>query len=72
MKARGLAVIRLPAAAPTAELAAELAGICEEINFDTEIRAAVITGSGPAFCRDVAFSRKTPAVFFIGRARCLA
>ena len=58
-----LAVIRLPAAAPTTELASDLAGICEEINFDTDIRAAVITGSGPAFCRDVASSRKTPAAF---------
>ena len=59
----GLAVIRLPAAAPTAGFAADLAGICEEINFDTDIRAAVITGSGPAFCRDAAFSRKTPVSF---------
>ena len=58
-----LAVIRLPAAASTSELAADLAGICEELNFDTAIRAAVITGSGPAFCRDVASSRKTPAAF---------
>ena len=58
-----LAVITLPAAAPTSEFAAELAGICQEINFDTAIRAAVITGSGPAFCRDVASSRKTPAAF---------
>ena len=58
-----LAVIRLPAAAPTTELASDLAGICEEINFDTDIRAAVITGSGPAFCRDVASSRKTPSTF---------
>jgi len=58
-----LAVITLPAAAPTTELAADLAGICQEINFDTVIRAAVITGSGPAFCRDVASSRKTPAAF---------
>ena len=58
-----LAVITLPAAAPTSEFAAELAVICQEINFDTAIRAAVITGSGPAFCRDVASSRKTPATF---------
>jgi enoyl-CoA hydratase/carnithine racemase len=58
-----LAVISLPAAAPTAEFAAELAEICQEINSDTAIRAAVITGSGPAFCRDVASSRKTPAPF---------
>ena len=56
-------MIRLPSARPTAELAAELAGICEEINFDTGIRAAVITGSGPAFCREAAFSRKTPVYF---------
>ena len=59
----GLAVIRLPATAPTAEFAAELAGICREINFDTDIKAAVITGSGPAFCRDITSSRKTPAAF---------
>jgi enoyl-CoA hydratase/carnithine racemase len=59
----GLAIIRLPASAPTAGFAAELAGICEEINFDTAIRAAVITGSGPAFCRDVASSCKTPVSF---------
>jgi len=58
-----LAVITLPAAAPTAEFAAELAGICREINFDTAIRAAVITGNGAAFCRDVASSHKTPAAF---------
>jgi enoyl-CoA hydratase/carnithine racemase len=58
-----LAVITLPAVAPTAEFAVDLAGICQEINFDTAIRAAVITGSGPVFCRDVASSRKTPAVF---------
>jgi enoyl-CoA hydratase/carnithine racemase len=58
-----LAVITLPAAAPTSELAAGLAGICQEINFDTAIRAAVITGSGPAFCHDAAFSRKTPGTF---------
>lgn len=59
----GLAVISLPASTPTAEFAAELAGICQEINFDTEIRAAVITGSGPVFCRDAAFSRKRPLTF---------
>ena len=58
-----LAVITLPAAAPTAEFAAELAGICREINFDTAIRAAVITGNSPTFCRDVASSHKTPAAF---------
>lgn len=62
-KSPGLAVIRLPASAPTAELAVELAGICQEINFDTEIRTAVITGSGPVFCRDAAFSRKRPLAF---------
>jgi enoyl-CoA hydratase/carnithine racemase len=59
----GLAVIRLPARVPTAEFAAELAGICRELNFDTAIRAAVITGSGPAFCRDIASGRKAPAAF---------
>jgi enoyl-CoA hydratase/carnithine racemase len=59
----GLAVITLPAAAPTAEFAAELAGICQEINFDTAIRATVITGSGPAFCGDAASSRKKPVTF---------
>jgi enoyl-CoA hydratase/carnithine racemase len=59
----GLAVITLPAAAPTSEFAADLAGICEEINFDTGMRAVVITGSGPAFCRDAASSRKTPLNF---------
>jgi len=58
-----LAVITLPAAAPTSDFAAELAGICREINFDTAIRAAVITGNGAAFCRDVASSHKTPAAF---------
>ncbi len=58
-----LAVITLPAAAPTTEFAAELAGVCQEINFDTAIRAAVITGNGPAFCRDVASSHQTPAAF---------
>lgn len=59
----GLAVITLPASAPTAGLAADLAEICLEINSDTFIRAAVITGSGPAFCRDAASSRKTPVTF---------
>ena len=60
---RRLAIITLPAAAPTAEFAAELAGICREINSDTAIRVAVITGNGSAFCRDVASSHKTPAAF---------
>jgi enoyl-CoA hydratase len=59
----GLAVIRLQSAHPTAELASELAAICAEINFDTEIRAAVITGSGPDFCRAAASSRKPPVIF---------
>jgi enoyl-CoA hydratase/carnithine racemase len=59
----GLAVITLPAGAPTSEFASELAEICQEINFDTAIRAAVITGNGPVFCRDVASSHKTPAAF---------
>jgi hypothetical protein len=59
----GLAVIRLAAISPSAELAAELAGICEAINFDTSIKAAIITGSGLAFCRDVAFKRKIPLSF---------
>ena len=59
----GLAVISLPASPPTAELAAALAGVCHEINFDTEIRAAVITGSGPYFCRDAAITGKKQVAF---------
>jgi enoyl-CoA hydratase/carnithine racemase len=58
---RGLAVIRLAAGRPGPGLAADLAAICDELNFDTGIRAAVITGSGPAFCRDMAANRKAPA-----------
>jgi len=60
---RGLAVIRLAQGRPDPGLAAELAAICDELNYDTEIRAAVITGSGPAFCMDIAANRKTQAGF---------
>ncbi len=64
----GLAVIRLAQDGPGPDLAAELAAICDELNYNTDIRAAVITGSGPAFCGDgestrgamVAFSLSTP------------
>jgi len=59
---RGLAVIRLPQGHPGPDLAARLDSICAEVNYDTEIRTAVITGSGPVFCGDVASSRvKQPA-----------
>jgi len=59
---RGLAVIRLAEGRPGPGQAADLAAICDELNYDIEIRAAVITGSGPAFCRDIA-SSKAPAHF---------
>jgi len=58
-------VIRLAEGRPGPGLAADLAAICDELNYDTQIRAAVITGSGPAFCRDIRraqadFSLATP------------
>jgi len=59
----GLAVIRLAEGRPAPGLAADLAAICDELNYDTEIRAAVITGSGPAFCRDIAANRRAQAGF---------
>jgi enoyl-CoA hydratase/carnithine racemase len=59
----GLAVIRLANGRPGPRLAADLAAICDELNYDTEIRAAVVTGSGPAFCRDVAANRRAQAGF---------
>jgi enoyl-CoA hydratase len=59
----GLAVIRLAVGRPGPGLAADLAAICDELNYDTEIRAAVITGSGPAFCLEIAANRKAPAGF---------
>lgn len=59
--APGLAVITLPATRPSAEMASALAAICGEINMDMDTRAAVITGSGPAFCRDYsAAGRRAP------------
>jgi len=61
----GLAVIRLAQGRPGPALAADLAAICDELNFDTQIRAAVITGSGPAFCPDIAAKRKAAARFSI-------
>jgi len=59
----GLAVIRLAQGRTVPGLAADLAAICDELNYDTEIRAAVITGSGPAFCGDVAIKRMAQAAF---------
>jgi len=59
----GLAVIRLSEGHPGPGLAAELAAICDELNYDTEIRAAVITGRGPVFCRDIAAGRRTQAAY---------
>jgi len=59
----GLAVIRLAEGRPGPGPAADLAAICDELNYDTEIRAAVITGSGPVFCRDIAAKGRTPAGF---------
>ena len=59
----GLAVISLAEGRPGPGLAADLAAICDELNYNTEIRAAVITGSGPAFCRDIAAYRKAQAGF---------
>ena len=59
----GLAVIRLAEGTPGPGTTADLATICDELNYDTEIRAAVITGSGPAFCQDAAFSRKITVSF---------
>jgi len=50
-------VISLAQGEPGADLAAQLAAICAELNYDTEIRAAVITGSGPVFCGDAAPTR---------------
>jgi len=60
---RGLAVIRLAQDGPGLDLAAELAAICDELNYDTEIRAAVITGSGPFFCGDAASTRGAKAAY---------
>ncbi|MFA5079875.1 MAG: enoyl-CoA hydratase-related protein [Dehalococcoidia bacterium] len=60
---RGLAVIRLAQGLPGPDLAAELASICDELNYDTEIRAAVISGSGPVFCGDVASANRTQTAF---------
>jgi enoyl-CoA hydratase/carnithine racemase len=59
----GLAVIRMAEGRPGPGLAAELAVICDELNYDTNIRAAVITGSGPAFCSDIAASRGAKSDF---------
>jgi enoyl-CoA hydratase/carnithine racemase len=59
----GLAIIRLAEGNPGPGHAADLAAICDELNYDTEIRAAVITGSGPAFCRDIAANRRAQAGF---------
>jgi enoyl-CoA hydratase len=59
----GLAVIRLAEGRPGPGPAADLAAICDELNYDTDIRAAVITGSGPAFCRDIAANRRAQAGF---------
>ena len=59
----GLAVIRLAEGRPGPGLAADLDAICDELNYDTQIRAAVITGSGPAFCRDIAANRRAQAGF---------
>ena len=61
-------MIRLAQGEPGPGLAAQLDSICAEVNYNTEIRAAVITGSGPVFCNDVAsagraqpgFSLSTP------------
>ncbi len=60
---RGLAVIRLAQGRPGPGLAAELAAICDEVNYNTEIRAAVITGSGPAFCRDIPAGLRAQAAY---------
>jgi enoyl-CoA hydratase/carnithine racemase len=59
----GLAVIRLAEGRPGPGTAAELVAICDELNYDTAIRAAVITGSGPAFCRDFTPNRRAQAGF---------
>ena len=59
----GLAVIRLAKGRPGPGLASDLAAICDELNYDTEIKAAVITGSGSAFCMDIDANRKTQADF---------
>ena len=56
-------MIRLAEGRPAPGLAADLAAICDELNYDTQIRAAVITGSGPAFCRDIAANRRAQAGF---------
>ncbi|MBN1691814.1 MAG: enoyl-CoA hydratase/isomerase family protein [Dehalococcoidia bacterium] len=60
---RGLAVIRLAQDGLGPDLAAGLAAICDELNYDTEIRAAVITGSGPVFCGDSAPTRGEQPAF---------
>jgi enoyl-CoA hydratase/carnithine racemase len=59
----GLAVIRLAEGSPGPGTVAELTAICDELNYDTDIRAAVITGSGPAFCRDIVANRRAKAGF---------
>lgn len=56
-------MIRLPAYVPTAGSAAELDVVCQEVNYDTSVRAAVITGSGAVFCRDSAPGRGKQAGF---------
>ncbi len=60
---RGLAVIRLAQGEPGPGLAARLDSICAEVNYDTEIRAAVITGSGPVFCGDITSTGSTQTAF---------
>ncbi len=56
-------MIRLAKGSPGPALAEDLAAICDELNYDTEIRAAVITGSGPVFCSDIAANRRAQAGF---------
>ncbi|MDD5398818.1 MAG: enoyl-CoA hydratase-related protein [Dehalococcoidia bacterium] len=60
---RGLAVIRLEQDPPGPGLADRLAAICDELNYNTDIRAAVITGSGPVFCGDAATAHGAQAAF---------
>ena len=56
-------MIKLAQGKPAPDLAVQLDSICAEVNYDKEIRAAVITGSGPAFCGDIASAGRSQPAF---------
>lgn len=52
-ESKALALVRLKSESAQPDLAAELYSVCDDINFDGDIRAVIITGRDNTFCQGI-------------------